>query len=78
MIKGKTAEQIWIGFLLENHRPPTRAEFMDLGYSKTTYYRIRNDLPNDYMLAQQWVEEHWKITSVHNVGNYKLVFKEMM
>ena len=77
MIKGRTAEQVWIGFLMEYHRPPERDEFMDLGYSRATYYRMKKDLPSDYLLAEQWVEDHWKIVATKTVGNYKLTFKEM-
>lgn len=56
MIKGKTAEQVWIGFLLEYRRMPEKEEFMDLGYSRATYYRMKNTMPCEYILAQQWIE----------------------
>ena len=78
MVKGKTAEQVWIGFLLEYRRMPEKEEFMDLGYSRATYYRMKNTMPREYILAQQWIEQHWRVCQTTTVGDYKLTFKEMV
>ena len=78
MVKGKTAEQVWIGFLLEYRRMPEKEEFMDLGYSRATYYRMKSTMPCEYILAQQWVEQHWRVCKTATVGDYKLTFKEMI
>lgn len=41
MIKDKTAVQVWFDFEKEKEREPLLKEFMELGYSKTTYYNTR-------------------------------------
>ena len=54
MVKGTTALATYIKFIEDYGREPQKEEFIDLGYSKTTYYRIRNEW-KDYMVAR--VEE---------------------
>lgn len=54
MVKGTTALTTYIKFIEDYGREPQKEEFIDLGYSKTTYYRIRNEW-QDYMAAR--VEE---------------------
>ena len=78
MKNGKTAERYWIEFLLEKHRIPTKAEFELYGYKKSTYYRCRSELPNDYILAQEWAETHWGIVDEFTYPNgNKLIFKSL-
>lgn len=77
MKNGKTAERIWIEFLLENRRPPTRAEFERLGYKKSTFYKMRSEMPNDYILAQQWVEQNWHITETYSDPYKTITFKTL-
>lgn len=77
MKNGKTAERVWIEFLLENHRPPTRVEFEELGYKKTMFYKMRNEMPNDYILAQQWVEQNWKVQEIYSDPYKTITFKSL-
>ena len=43
MIKGKTALSVWYDFLEKNKREPEKDEFMDLGYSRSTYFKTKRD-----------------------------------
>lgn len=43
MIKGKTALSVWYEFLAENRREPEKEEFMELGYSRSTYFKTKRD-----------------------------------
>lgn len=54
MIKGMTALSVYIKFVQDYGKEPSREEFMSLGYGKTTYYRIKREW-GDYMAAR--VEE---------------------
>lgn len=54
MVKGTTALATYIKFIEDYGREPEKEEFIDLGYSKTTYYRIRSEW-KDYVAAR--VEE---------------------
>lgn len=43
MIKGKTALSVWYEFLAKNKREPEREEFMELGYSRSTYFKTKRE-----------------------------------
>lgn len=48
MVKGKTGLQVFIEFVNREGRPPTRQEFMDLGYCSKSYYNVKKDY-EDYL-----------------------------
>ena len=43
MIKKMKAIDVFVQFLKEYGRLPSRQEFIDLGYNQSTYYRVRNE-----------------------------------
>lgn len=54
MIKGKTGLSVFMEFIGREGRMPTKDEFVDIGYSAMTFYRVRNQY-YDYLNAR--VEE---------------------
>lgn len=51
MIKGKTGFTVFLEFIDREGRMPTKDEFVDIGYSAMTFYRVRNQY-YDYLNAR--------------------------
>ena len=43
MVKKMKAIDVFVQFVKEYGRLPSRQEFIDLGYNQSTYYRVRNE-----------------------------------
>ena len=46
MVKGKTGFTVFIDFIQREGRMPTKDEFVDIGYSAMTFYRVREQYYN--------------------------------
>ena len=46
MIKGKTGLTVFLEFVQREGRMPTKEEFVDLGYSRRWFYKVREQYYN--------------------------------
>lgn len=44
MIKKTSAVVAWVEFILVYGREPEKEEFMEMGFSRSTYYRIKKQM----------------------------------